>query len=79
MNYTYSELKKTCDEFFESLSEDAKYHFMRNCDITLDMYVLSSIRPGDIVNIDYYSNTWEIINSNRKKRERKEKINRLIK
>ena len=77
MNYTYRELEKVCDMYLKSLSDDAKHQFLISGDMTFDMYVLSRMNRGDIVNIDYENNQWDFINSNKKQRDRIKKIKRL--
>jgi hypothetical protein len=61
MDYTYDELKQLCDEFFNNLSDDARYQFIKQNDCTFEQYVLSKIKKGDKVHIDYDSCEYIII------------------
>lgn len=61
MDYTYAELKKTVDDSWETMSEDEQHRWYQDPSPTLEMYVLSQMKEGDSVYIDYDNNTYEII------------------
>lgn len=60
MKYTYKQLAAEVDDWWKSLGEDGRYQWYLNPFPTFEMYVLSNIRPGDEVTIDFNTYSYEI-------------------
>ena len=61
MQYTYEELEKIVDEQLEAMCANEKYQRLSLNDPTFEEWVLSAIRPGDTVMIDFQKNDFKIV------------------
>jgi len=60
MTYTYEELKEATDKWFDSLSEDVKYQMIKQNDVSFEEYILSQMKVGESVEIDFENYKYEI-------------------
>jgi len=61
MSIRHNELRKEVIEDDQRLSDEAKYWKLKYNDITFEEWVLSSTKEGDIIEIDYENNTFEVV------------------
>ena len=64
--FTYEELKEYVEDFYNNLSEEAKYLKLKYNDLTYEEYVLytSGIKPGQKIEINLSQYKYEIIDTN---------------
>lgn len=61
MAIRHDELKKSEEDFFNSLPEDAQHQMIVQNDVTFETWVLSATKDGDIIEIDYYNHNFEVV------------------
>jgi len=61
MTIRYDELQQEVKIHWDSLSEEEQHQRIVQCDPTFDEWVLSSTKEGDIIEIDYENNTFEVV------------------
>ena len=59
--FTYKELEQRISDFRDTLSDDVKHRMLVENHCEFDEYVLSSIKAGDIVEINFTINDFKIL------------------
>ena len=61
MRCTCTELKCQVDEQYKTMHKDEKYARLRDCEPTFELWVLTHVKPGETVDIDYENNDYTIL------------------